>query len=309
MSDGRAKRDSGDLKGALQAFQAADALMHVPTTSLEVAKTEFMLGLLIEAREEALQIARSPTKPGEPPPFAEARASAQKLADDVEPRIPSIRLVMKSVPEAMMVSIDGVVLPTVSIGLPRRLDPGAHVIVAKVGVAEKRFTIQVLEREAKDVPIDVGDAGQTTPNTTPNITTVPTTNTTTVTTTTPLTTPVDTGASGKGPWVAVGVVTLAVGGIGLVVGGITGAMSLSQTSTIKSQCPANVCPPTLSDGSNTQTALGNARTLGIVSDVTFIAGGVVAAAGIVFMIAGSGKKAAPIALHVGPGSFALAGKF
>src|SRR5262249_27770672 len=40
MAEGRQKRDAGDLKAALRAFQAADAVMHVPTTGFEVAKTE-----------------------------------------------------------------------------------------------------------------------------------------------------------------------------------------------------------------------------------------------------------------------------
>src|SRR5271157_3775010 len=37
MQEGRDLRDKGDLKGALQRFKAADDIMHVPTTSLEVA--------------------------------------------------------------------------------------------------------------------------------------------------------------------------------------------------------------------------------------------------------------------------------
>ncbi len=34
MADGRTKRQKNDLEGALRAFEAADALMHVPTTGL-----------------------------------------------------------------------------------------------------------------------------------------------------------------------------------------------------------------------------------------------------------------------------------
>jgi hypothetical protein len=306
MSDGRAKRDAGDLRGALRAFQAADALMHVPTTAFEVAKTEGALGMLIEAREDALKIARSQAKPGEPAPFAEARTSAQKLADDVEPRIPSIRLVLKNA-DAATVSIDDVALPSVAIGLPRRLDPGAHLVVAKLGSVERRITVQVLEREAKEIPIDLTDATQTTPTTT---TTANTTTTLTVPqTTATTTTEMPQTAASKGPWMAVGVTTLVVGGIGLVVGGITGALSLSQTGTIKSQCPNSMCPTMLSDGSNTQTALGNARTMATVSDVGFIAGGVVAALGAVFVIVAATKKSHPMALRVGPGSFELGGQF
>jgi hypothetical protein len=109
---------------------------------------------------------------------------------------------------------------------------------------------------------------------------------------------------------AVGVTTLVIGVGGLVVGAITGSLSLSQTSTIKSQCqPSGACPPTLSDGTVTQTALGNARTMATVSDVGFIAGGVVAALGAVFVIVAATKKPHAMAFRLGPGSFALSGQF
>src|SRR5690349_18414785 len=51
MADARAKRDRGDARGALESFQAADAIMHVPTTGFEVARTQASLGLLVEARD------------------------------------------------------------------------------------------------------------------------------------------------------------------------------------------------------------------------------------------------------------------
>ncbi len=164
----------------------------------------------------------------------------------------------------------------------------------------------MLEREAKEIPIDL-EAAQTTTTTTSTAltttTTVPQTTTRTTTTELPRT------STSKGPWMAVGVTTLAVGGIGLVVGGITGALSLSQTSTIKSQCPNGMCPPMLSDGTSTTTALGNARTMATVSDVGFIAGGVVAALGAAFVIVAATKKPQGMALRIGPGSFELGGRF
>jgi hypothetical protein len=294
MSDGRAKRDAGDLRGALRAFQAADALMHVPTTAFEVAKTESLLGMLIEAREDALQIARSQPKPGETAPFGDARAAAQKLADEIEPRIPSIRLVVKNV-EGMTVSVDDVALPAVTIGLPRRLDPGTHIIIARLGLTERRVSVEVLEREAKEVPIDMND--------TPTVTLPPTT-------LPPAQTSNASSSASRGPWLAASVTALAVGGVGLVVGAITGAVSLSQTSTIKSQCqPNGACPSMLSDGSITLSAIGSARALANVSNVGFIAGGIVAAAGAVFAIIASSKKPHAMALRLGPGSFELGGRF
>jgi len=47
MAEGRSGRDKGDLKGALKAFAAADSIMHVPTTGVEVARTQAALGQLV----------------------------------------------------------------------------------------------------------------------------------------------------------------------------------------------------------------------------------------------------------------------
>ncbi len=112
------------------------------------------------------------------------------------------------------------------------------------------------------------------------------------------------------PWRSIGIGTLAAGGVGIVLGAVTGAMSLSQTSTIQSQCAGNVCPPTLKDGSSTNDALSGARTLAAVSDVGFIVGGLFVAAGVVFVVMGSlhGSKSS-IALEPGPGSLFLHGTF
>ena len=295
MAEGRAKRDGNDLRAALRAFEAADAIMHVPTTGLEVARTQAMLGALVEARDYALRVARSTPRPGEPSPFTEARSAAQKLADDLEARIPSIRVVVKGPPPGLEVWIDKSRVPDIAIGLPRKLDPGNHVIVAKAGATARTLYVQVLEHEAKEVPIDLAA---------------------------PEPPPVDTGAPSpekpatpsppphRGPWLTVGIVTLTAGGAALVLGTIAGAVSIAQTSNIQSSCNVNVCPPVLPDGTSTDSAISKAKTFAAVSDVGFIAGGVLAAAGVAFVVVGSshGSKSS-MALSAGPGSVMLSGTF
>ena len=303
MAEGRTKRDAGDLKAALRAFAAADEVMHVPTTAVEVARTEAMMGLLIEAHDHALQIARSQAKPGEPPPFQEARAAAQRLADDVEPRVPSIRVVLKNAPDGVTVRIDDATLPAHAVGLPRKLDPGAHVIVAKLGSTERKMTIQVLEREAKEVPID-WTAEASAP-------------VTTVTSTSPALAPsgaVETdkpaaSSSGGGPWLALGITGLGLGVASAVVGSVTGIMSISQTNDVKAQCTGNVCPPTLSDGRSTNAVLSTAHNLALVSTITFIGAGVLAAAGTVFVVIAATHKPKRLEVGVGLGSVSLSGGF
>ncbi len=294
MSDGRQKRDANDLKGALRAFEAADAIMHVATTAFEVAKTQALMGLLVEARDTALHITRSPAIAGEPPPFAEARTAAQKLADDLELRIPSIRVTIKNGVGAS-VSVDDAALPSIAIGLPRKLDPGTHVIVAKLGAIERRVNVQVLEREAKDVPIDLAEPAQ------PVVVTpvVPVETTTTAP-----------ASPSKVPWLTLGIVGIGAGVASVAIASITGIMSISQTNTIKSQCTGSSCPATLSDGKDTKSAIADAGTLATVSDVTFIIGGALAAAGATFVVIAASHKSSPhMSMGFGPASMFVSGAF
>src|SRR5580700_3195255 len=92
MSEGREVRDKGDLKGALQRFKTADSLMHVPTTGLEVAKTQVALGLLLEARDTVAAIRKYPQGPNDPAPFTDARNKADDLDSNAESKIPSITI-------------------------------------------------------------------------------------------------------------------------------------------------------------------------------------------------------------------------
>ena len=56
MQQGRELTAKGDLKEALKRFKGADDIMHVPTTGLEVARTQAPLGLLVEARDTIARI-------------------------------------------------------------------------------------------------------------------------------------------------------------------------------------------------------------------------------------------------------------
>jgi predicted negative regulator of RcsB-dependent stress response len=47
----------GDTRGALEAYRRANAIMKVPTTGIEVARTSLRLGLLVEALEASRQTA------------------------------------------------------------------------------------------------------------------------------------------------------------------------------------------------------------------------------------------------------------
>jgi hypothetical protein len=306
MTEGRAARDKGDLQAAMKAFVAADAIMHVPTTGLEVARAQVALGQLVEARDTALRVTRIPERAGEPAPFKQARQAAAALNDDLESRIPSVIVHLKDVPDGATatVTIDEAPVPLEVIGQPRKLDPGRHNIVAKAGMAEGRQEVDLAERDAKDVTVELLSPEGATPATTEAAggsqpTEEP---------------PAERSTASKVMiWGGFG-----VAGAGLVVGSITGMLTLSKTNSIKSNCNGNNCP------SSQYGDMDSAGSLGTISTVSFVAAGAGLAVGIVGLLIGpstpaptptapaqpaENEKNARIEPWIGVGAVGLRGRF
>jgi hypothetical protein len=77
-----------------------------------------------------------------------------------------------------------------------------------------------------------------------------------------------------------GFVALGVGGVGLIEGIITGVLAMGKHSTLAKECtgPGGTCPNT--DSSD----LSSYHTMGALSDVGFIVGGVGLAGGLVLVL-------------------------
>ena len=262
MDDGDAKRDKADFKAALKSYEAADAIMHVPTTGLEVARAQAQLGMLLEARETLGRVNRLPPKPGEPAPFTAARKTAEALTAELGARIPSVTvLVTNSEPgQTTVVVFDGEIVPPAASAAPRKVNPGRHSIVARSGSLEKKQDIDVLERETKTVTIDLKPA-------TAKLGVMPP----------PAEEPAPTSSPSSLPKVLIyGGFGLGIVGVG--VGSVTGLMSISKVSDVKKGCPNDVCPTT------SQPDIDSAKSLGTISTIAFIAGGVGVGAGIIGLV-------------------------
>ncbi len=304
MAEGRADRDRGDVQGALKAFAAADAIMHVPTTGLELARAQAAVGQLVEALDTALRVARTPERPNEPVPFRVAREAATALDAELEGRVPSLKIVVTGAPQgtSARVTVDGAAVPAELLGQPRKLNPGHHAIVARAGAAEATQEIDVAERESKDVTVELpgppapAPAAGETPETPPQNDERPRSGS-------PLRNAMIWGGFG-------------VAGAGLLLGSITGLVSLSQTSSIKSsgQCLGDNCGPAEFGDIST------AQTMATISTVSFIAGGAGALVGLGGLLLSSGASppasdapaaanAARIQPWVSVGSVGVAGRF
>jgi hypothetical protein len=268
MDDGDAKRDKGDFKAALKSYEAADAIMHVPTTGLEVARSQAQLGLLLEARETLARVMRLPPKPGEPAPFTAARKTAESLSAEIGARIPAVTVLVVNgeANQPVVVSFDGEVIPPAAAQAPRKVNPGRHTVVARSGSLEKKQDIEVAERESKTVTVDLKA-----PPVEPVMVEPP---------------------SLAGPSVLPKVLIFGgfgLAAVGLGVGAVTGLMSISQVSDVKKDCTGDVCP------TGRQGDIDSAKSLGTISTIAFIAGGVGVGAGVIGLVlkGKQGSDAAP----------------
>src|SRR5258708_7779014 len=155
MEDGRALRDKNDLKGALQRFKAADDIMHLPTTGLEVARTQGPLGLLVGARDTIAGTRLIPGNANDPVQFKEARIKAGQLGASLDGRVPRLTVVVHGAHagQTLSLSIAGVPVPAAVIGLPRTVDPGHHVVVVKTEGAAGEQDVDVREGETKSLEL------------------------------------------------------------------------------------------------------------------------------------------------------------
>jgi hypothetical protein len=305
VTKGQSLYDAKDFAGALKSFRAAHAIMNLPTTGLPLGKAQIELGLLVEARDTLLEVARYPKKASEPEAFGRARTEASQLSDSLASRIATLELSFPSSRPgaAAAVNIDGVEIPSEAVTVPRRVNPGKHLIVVRVdGYEPTTIETTLGDGEAKLVPVPLKETGQTkiaspgpAPATPPPGTPPPADEGPTTTKTSPL--------------VYIG---FGVGGAGIVVGTVTGLMAVSSASSAKDQCIDTRCPPAA------QSDIDSAKTTGTISTIGFAVGVVGVAVGVYGLLSPSkveGKVSADarrsfsVTPVVGPGSFSLHGRF
>jgi hypothetical protein len=155
LKEGLALRDKGDLVAAVGRLTTAHDLVQTPVTAFELGKTHLLMGHVLQAHELFLKIGRMPPALEESQRSATAREEANRLAADLEPRIPTLRIKLKLPPDATaVVRIDDDPIVMTGATTPRAVDPGKHVVVARAGEGpEERVTIEIGEGETKDVEL------------------------------------------------------------------------------------------------------------------------------------------------------------
>jgi hypothetical protein len=210
---------------------------------------------------------------------------AEKRAKALEPRLPKLTVVVAGAPADADVTRDGVALGAASMGVPLPVNPGAHVLVVHAkGRADTSVSVSLAEGETKRIELKAGAPVKEVAIA-------------------PVTPPGPAPAAesrGLSPLVFIGFGTALVG---VGVGSVTGIMAFGKASTADEACPNNQCTTEGFD------AVDSGRTLGTISTIAFIAGGVGVGVGLYGLLFGTPKTSTSVAVSVGPTGGGLRGTF
>jgi len=299
--DGQDALDKKDYATAEDRFRRADALFHAPTLLLGFARAEAGLGKLVNASEAYNRIVREGVPPGAAPAFAKALDAAKAEEGSVRARIATVTVTVTG-PENPTVTLDDQPLSVAALGVRRPVDPGTHLVRASADgwePAETRFAVtdagsaNALLSMQRVTPVVPAAAPPPSPVLAPAGETPAPHETSSA------------GTTGSGQrtlgWVGVG-----VGVAGLATGTITGILAMGKHSDLQTLC-TNGCPP------SAQGDLDSYHTLGTLSTVGFIAGGVLSGVGLVLLVTAphdsttaSGPRVTP---YLGLGSVGATGAF
>ena len=247
MTEGDKKLAAKDAPGAMRAYRAAHEIMKVPSTGASYAEAAVAAGFFVEARDACLQVARIAVGAGEPPAFQRARASCAELVPKADTQIATLVIKYTPPPGAgdPTATLDGVALPGGALLVPRKVNPGKHVVTATLaGYLDERQEVTVEAGKSSEVVLAFKKGGAAAESKQPPAASEP---------------PAPTATAGRSPLVYAG---FGIGAAGLLAGGITGGLSLSKASDAKAGCVDNHCPPANKSAGDSAHALGNVSTIG-----------------------------------------------
>jgi hypothetical protein len=265
--------DAGNFAESEKLWTGAQNLYPAaPTLTLGLARTQAKLGKLVLAQESYNKIIREQSdKPHLSPAFKDALEAAKAEVGGVSAKIASV-VIRVDGPASPVVTLDGQPVSTAGLGLKRPVDPGSHVVKAEApGYNPAETTFQVAESGSAEAKLTL----EKTPE-------APA-----VATTTPAPTrdskpaEIDTNKSSNK---TLAIAALGVGGAGILFGSVTGVLAIGKHSDLSDRCPDGKCPSRESDD------VDSYKTMGTLSTIGFIVGGVGLAAGAVLWFTAPKKE-------------------
>jgi hypothetical protein len=291
----------GRYEEAVEAFIEAERHFHAPTVLIYRARAYEKLGLLLQAQSSYQEILNREYPETAPKAFRAAYEEAKGEIEALTPRIPTLEIVLRgATADQVQVVVDKYPVRGSSLKRPIRLNPGSHTVVVSaphrapdqrtVVLKEQDRQVMVFELPSpRPTPAPVGPRSERTAA--------------------PRDAPRDAGDAGGSLVPAAIAFTAGVAGLGI---GITaGALALGKKNDLDELCPDRQCGGGSEQDFGSASSLhGSAVTLGTMSTVGFIVGGVATATGVVLVIVRpGGTTRAQVGLRTGPGRVAFQGRF
>ena len=281
--------EKGKCGEAIEKLERAEKLFHAPTTLERLGECKVDVGRIVDGTEDLQRVVKEDLPAGAPAAFTAAKTRAQSVLKKAVPRIAHLRLHVSAPPDAKpTVLMDGNPYPDAALDGDRPVDPGTHSLAATADrMIKAETTVSLGEGESKsaelkltpdpNAPTPVPIAPQVANNNNDNR-----------------------GNQDHGlreedhakpppesPSHVPAYIALGLGAVGIGVGSVTGVLALSKKSSLDGACNSSkVCPST------SQSDLDSAKTMGTISTVGFIAGGVLVVTGVVlFLTEGSSSSA------------------
>ena len=272
-AQGLAAYDAGHFEEAVDKLLSAYEAVPVPSLAVFAARALSKTGHLIRASEMYMIAQQLKADPSWQAVQLEMQQTAAAEREQLKPRIPRLQLVFEgATAEEVEVSIDGTVIPRSLVKQPQLVDPGLRKVVGRRGAQQVVEQIEMKEGQAGTVALRF-------------VTTTSQTNIVNPVSQTPTAPPTDDRAKGHETYRLLGWIGIGVGGAGLALG---------DTHCYWQQ-------------QNDVDSYNRMRTL---SSVGFIAGGVIAAAGVTLLLTAPKSTESPsAALFIGPQSASLLGRF
>jgi hypothetical protein len=282
-TEGQIALKKGDYDTAADRFQRANDLLSAPTFLVRLARARVGQGRLVEAHEIYRKIIRDGVESDAPDAFKRALAEAKQEVKAVEPRLAWVSVnVVGANPNEVEVQLNNAVIPSAALGAQRPVDPGTlkvrataegyHPAEVDVRLAEgehlpaielamKRLpraaTAVAVTNPAADNPVMTYDGGEHTSFITQN---------------------------------TLGYATLGLGGAGLIVGSVSGILAFSAHEDLLDYCDdrnTSHCLITDPLGTKHAAALQKKQDMekyATIATVGFVAGGALAATGLILLI-------------------------
>lgn len=244
--EGRSAAVRGDMATACALFEESQRLEPAPGTLLNLASCEEALGKVASAWAHVLGAL------DKLPATDERSEVATAMARRLEPRLPKLVVhLAPSAPAATQVRRNDVELGAGALGVSIAVDPGPHTLVATApGRSARRYPLRIAEGQHVELSVEPGP-----PIASKSVDLAPRPN--------------------RAP----GWFMLGGAGVLAATGAVFGALALEQSAIMKDHCDAlRRCDQ---DG---LSAARSGHTYDVVSTTTFIAAGLVAAAGLVWIL-------------------------